>query len=105
MGKNVPTGAVEGYAIGLNKGFYVTKRDARVKPSCTRRGSNRTRLITKLMKTMCGFTAYEKRAMELYKLDDPKLEKRANKFLKKRLGTWARAFRKRDELKAIVRNK
>ena len=105
MGKNVPSGAVEGYAIGLNKGFYVTKRDARVKPSCTRKGSNRTRLILKIMKTMCGFTPYEKRALEFYKLDDPKLEKRANKFLKKRLGTWNRALRKRDELKAIVRNK
>ena len=105
MGKNVPSGAVEGYAIGLNKGFFVTKRDARAKPSCVRRSSNRSRMIGKIMKSICGFTPYEKRALELYKLDDPKLDKRASKFLKKRLGTWKRAFRKRDELKTIIRAK
>lgn len=103
MGKQVPEGSVVAYSRGLRKGFYVTKRTPRAKPGRRRNGSSRTRLINKIIKSIAGYTPYEKRAIEFYKLDDPKMDKRAGRFLKKRLGSWKRAHYKRDELKDMLR--
>ena len=48
-----------------------------------------------LMREVTGFAPYEKRCMELLKLNK---DKRALKFVKKRLGTHTRGKRKREEM-------
>merc|ERR1712105_179545 len=48
-----------------------------------------------LMRDVTGFAPYEKRCMELLKLNK---DKRAPKFVKKRLGTHTRGKRKREEM-------
>lgn len=51
------------------------------------------------MQEVCGFAPYEKRTMELLRVSR---DKRALKFLKKRLGTHLRAKKKRDELSNVL---
>merc|ERR1712241_351663 len=54
-----------------------------------------------LMRDVTGFAPYEKRCMELLKLNK---DKRALKFCKKRLGTHTRGKRKREEMTKIQKN-
>lgn len=105
MGKQVPQECVNGYALGLNKGYIVTKQDKRVKPSQRRRTSKRVELIRKVIRSAVGLSPYEKRALELFKMEDQKLDKRATKFLKKRLGTWKRATAKREFIRNVIKNR
>jgi hypothetical protein len=105
MGKSVPQESVKGYALGLNRGYIVEKRSKRAKPSHRRKTSSRTTLIRKVIRSVCGLSTYEKRALELYKIEDSKLDKRATKFLKRRLGGWKRANRKKDQIRAVLKNR
>ncbi|NXV38742.1 RL36 protein, partial [Rissa tridactyla] len=73
-------------AVGLNKGYKVTKNVSKPR-QCRRRG------------VICGFAPYERRAMELLKVSK---DKRALKFIKKRVGTHIRAKRKREELSNVL---
>lgn len=52
-----------------------------------------------IIREVVGHAPYEKRAMELLKVSK---DKRALKFLKRRLGTHIRAKRKREELSNIL---
>ena len=52
-----------------------------------------------LVREVVGHAPYERRAMELLKVSK---DKRALKFLKRRLGTHIRAKRKREELGTIL---
>lgn len=104
MGK-VPAESVRGYAIGLNKGYVVTKRDARAKPSNRRKSSKRVTLIRSIIRSVTGLAAYEKRALELLKVGEAKVEKRASKFLKNRLGTWKRANAKKEFIQGIIKSR
>merc|ERR1711931_54173 len=54
-----------------------------------------------LMRDVTGFAPYEKRFMELLKLNK---DKRALKFCKKRLGTHTRGKRKREEIMQVQKN-
>merc|ERR1711973_3506 len=54
-----------------------------------------------LMRDVTGFAPYEKRCMELLKLNK---DKRALKFVKKRLGTHTRGKRKREEMMKVQKN-
>merc|ERR1711973_748121 len=54
-----------------------------------------------LMRDVTGFAPYEKRCMELLKLNK---DKRALKFKKRRLGTHTRGKRKREEITQIQKN-
>lgn len=105
MGKSIPKESVEGYAIGLNRGYVVTKRTVREKPSHRRRTSKRTTLIRRVVRSCVGLSPYEKRVLELYKIEDSKLDKRATKFLKRRLGNWRRANLKKDFIRSILKNR
>nr|CAD7260657.1 unnamed protein product [Timema shepardi] len=58
-----------------------------------------TKFVRDLVREVCGHAPYEKRAMELLKVSK---DKRALKFLKRRLGTHIRAKRKREELSNIL---
>merc|ERR1712050_793409 len=108
MGKKIQSAdCVNGYSLGLNKGFIVTKNLARrVRPS-NRKGyvTERIALLQKTIKSVAGFSPYEKRAMEMFKVGNTNLDKRAKKFLKKRLGTWSRANRKSEEIQNLLKKK
>ncbi|RZF39875.1 hypothetical protein LSTR_LSTR008480 [Laodelphax striatellus] len=96
-------------AVGLQRGHKTTKivmgktkkdkknkiRPARLKGLQTKH----TKFVRDLIRDVCGHAPYEKRAMELLKVSK---DKRALKFLKRRLGTHIRAKRKREELGNIL---
>uniref|UniRef100_A0A4W6G263 60S ribosomal protein L36 n=1 Tax=Lates calcarifer TaxID=8187 RepID=A0A4W6G263_LATCA len=87
-------------AVGLNKGHPVTKNVAAPKHS-RRRGrlTKHSKFIRDTIREVCGFAPYERRAMELLKVSK---DKRALKFIKKRIGTHIRAKRKREELSNVL---
>ncbi|XP_051893530.1 60S ribosomal protein L36 [Pristis pectinata] len=87
-------------AVGLHKGHPVTKNEAGPRQS-RRRGrlTKHTKFVRDLIREVCGFAPYEKRAMELLKVSK---DKRALKFIKKRVGTHIRAKRKREELSNVL---
>lgn len=93
-------------AVGLQKGHKTSKiksgktkaekiRPARLKGIQTKH----TKFVRDLIREVVGHAPYEKRAMELLKVSK---DKRALKFLKRRLGTHIRAKRKREELSNIL---
>ncbi|XP_054719626.1 60S ribosomal protein L36-like [Uloborus diversus] len=86
--------------VGLHKGHKITKNVTAPRPS-RRKGklTKHTRFIRDIVREVCGFAPYEKRAMELLRVSK---DKRALKFIKKRLGTHLRAKRKRDELSNVL---
>lgn len=53
------------------------------------------KLAKKLANEICGQAPYEKKAIDLIRADD---YKKAKKFLKLRLGSWARAEKKFEDL-------
>merc|ERR1712168_1448760 len=63
--------------------------------------SSKAAFMRDLMRDVTGFAPYEKRCMELLKLNK---DKRALKFCKKRLGTNTRGKRKREEMTKIQKN-
>merc|ERR1712189_68028 len=89
-------------SVGLNKGHKVTKNTS--KPKVVRRKGHlnkRVKFIRDVVQEVCGQAPYEKRAIELLKVNK---DNRALKFVKKRLGTHTRGKRKRDELTKIYKN-
>merc|ERR1711935_995707 len=95
----------EGYAIGLNKGFVTTKNTQRRARLTGRRQVERVNLITKTIKSVAGFAPYEKRAIAMFEVRNTKLDKRANRMLKKRLGSLRRMKQKSEELQEFVKRK
>ncbi|PSN40959.1 60S ribosomal protein L36 [Blattella germanica] len=96
-------------AVGLRKGHRTTKirvaknkqdRKHTIRPSRLKGiQTKHTKFVRDLIREVCGHAPYEKRAMELLKVSK---DKRALKFLKRRLGTHIRAKRKREELSNIL---
>ncbi|KAF7385858.1 hypothetical protein HZH68_013193 [Vespula germanica] len=88
-------------AVGLNRGHKTTT--IRVAKSKTEKEKTRqtkhSKFVRDLIREVTGHAPYEKRAMELLKVSK---DKRALKFLKRRLGTHIRAKRKREELGNIL---
>ena len=100
-------GEPKNLAIGINKGFVVTKikkLPKETRPSY-RKGKlgKRVAFIREVVQEVTGFAPYEKRIIELLKTGQAKDQKKALKTAKKRLGTLIRAKRKRDELENVVR--
>ena len=97
---------VRSLRFGLNKGFKVTKHTAtKIRPSLRKtKTSQRVRDIRALMSSVCGLSAYEKKILEYLKTGVQKVEKRAFKSLRKRMGTRARAMKKRDMLRNVLAN-
>jgi large subunit ribosomal protein L36e len=83
-------------AVGLKKGHKVTPDTKIARPS-QRKGTltKHSKFVRDLVREVCGFAPYEKRAMELLKISK---DKRALKFCKKKLGTHLRGKRKREEM-------
>uniref|UniRef100_A0AC35TUH6 60S ribosomal protein L36 n=1 Tax=Rhabditophanes sp. KR3021 TaxID=114890 RepID=A0AC35TUH6_9BILA len=94
--------AVEGLAIGLNKGVRVTA-NARTARHSRRRGlaSKKSKLARELVREITGFAPYERRMMELLRVSR---DKKAFKFTKARIGTHLRAKKKRDEIQNVMNN-
>ncbi|KAK6334046.1 60S ribosomal protein L36 [Orbilia brochopaga] len=89
-----------GLAIGLNKGYKVTRRDPKARISRTKgKSSKRTLFVREIVKEVAGLAPYEKRVIELIRNSK---DKRARKLAKKRLGTFGRAKRKVDELTRVI---
>ncbi|XP_036110244.1 60S ribosomal protein L36-like [Molossus molossus] len=88
-------------AVGLNKGHKVTKNVSKPRHSRRRRGclTKHTKFVRDMIREVCGFAPCERRAMELLKVSK---DKRALKFIKKRVGTHIRAKRKREELSNVL---
>ena len=98
-------------AVGLNKGHKTTKiratknKNEKRKTVCVlparMKGtqSKHDKFVRDIIREVTGHAPYEKRAMELLKVSK---DKRALKFLKRRLGTHIRAKRKREELGNIL---
>ncbi|KAH9424991.1 ribosomal protein L36 [Dermatophagoides pteronyssinus] len=86
--------------IGLHKGHKVTKNNYQNRPS-SKKGklTKHNKFIRSVVREIVGFAPYERRAMELLRISK---DKRALKFLKKRLGTHLRGKRKRDELSQVI---
>jgi len=87
-------------AVGLKKGFKVTKNVQKPRPS-RRKGTQtkHAKFVRDIVREVCGFAPYERRAMELLKISK---DKRALRFCKKRLGTHLRGKRKREEMSSTI---
>ncbi len=57
--------------------------------------SESRKLARRIARQVCGLAPYEKKAVDLMKMDELK---KAKKFLKLRLGSWSRAERKFEDL-------
>merc|ERR1712226_1192975 len=76
------------FVTGPNKGHKTTKTSGHK--------NDQSRLnVRKVIREVAGYSAYEKRCIELLKISK---DKRAMKFCKKRLGSHQAAKRKRDEM-------
>lgn len=87
-------------ALGMNKGHHLTKVKPPPRP-VHRKGriSRHNKLVRDVIREVSGQAPYEKRAMELLRVSK---DKRALKFLKRRLGTQVRGKRKREELQMTI---
>jgi len=86
-------------AIGASRGHKVTKHKAekpfKQRPSRTPSHNKHARFVRDLIREVSGLQPYEKRVVELLKISK---DKRALKFIKRRLGNHSRSKKKRDEL-------
>jgi large subunit ribosomal protein L36e len=86
--------------VGLKKGKRVTPINRKTKPSNLKgRLSKRVKFVREIVKEVSGLAPYEKRMIELLKVQK---DKRALKFAKKRLGTHRRAKKKREEMQKYL---
>ncbi|XP_068961182.1 large ribosomal subunit protein eL36-like [Petaurus breviceps papuanus] len=87
-------------AMGLNKGHKVMKNILKPRPCCHHgRLTKHTKFVRDMIREVCGFSPYERWAMELLKVSK---DKRALKFIKKRVETHIRAKRKKEELSNVL---
>ena len=95
--------APKGIAVGQNKGHIVTKR-AKVIRHANRKGflSQRVKTVRAVIRDTCGFTAYERRIMELLKGGGNNPQKRAYKYAKMKLGAHTRARSKVKEMEEAL---
>jgi len=86
-------------AIGGTRGHKVTKHKAekpfKVRPSRASSQNKHAKFVRDLIREVSGLQPYEKRVIELLKIGK---DKRALKFIKRRLGQHGRSKKKRDEL-------
>ena len=95
--------ASTGLAAGLNKGFIVTRRPLKTKPSYRKgKKGGKVGLIREVVREVVGFAPYERRMIELLKIGSAATFKRALKLAKKRLGTHRRGKKKREEMTEAV---
>merc|ERR1711886_15918 len=100
LGKMVANGVTAtGIAVGPNKGHVTAPLAKAARPSTKRTLGVKVKLARDVIRDVCGFAPYERRAMELLSQG---FDKRALKFCKKRLGTHRRGKKKRAELEGVL---
>jgi len=83
-------------SVGGYKGHKVTKHvPEKQRPSRTPSHNKHARFVRDLVREVAGLQPYEKRVVELLKIGK---DKRALKFIKRRLGNHNRSKKKRDEM-------
>ncbi|EPQ26150.1 uncharacterized protein PFL1_06358 [Pseudozyma flocculosa PF-1] len=89
-----------GLVWGINRG-HVTERRVLAPRPANRKGrkSERVEVIRSVIREVAGFAPYERRAMELIRNSK---DKRARKFIKRRVGTLRRAKSKMEALTAVI---
>uniref|UniRef100_A0A8C0J989 60S ribosomal protein L36 n=1 Tax=Chelonoidis abingdonii TaxID=106734 RepID=A0A8C0J989_CHEAB len=86
--------------VDVGKGHKVRKNVSKPRRCCRReRLTKHARFVRDMVREVCGVAPYEKRATELLKVSR---NRRALKFIKKRVGTHIRAKRKREECSNIL---
>merc|ERR1711985_105094 len=88
-----------GIALGPNKGHVVEPLPKWKRTSTERKLGVKVKLARDVIRDVCGFAPYERRAMELLSQG---FDKRALKYCKKRLGTHRRGKKKRAELEGVL---
>nr|ADK34015.1 ribosomal protein L36 [Prionchulus punctatus] len=87
-------------AVGANKGHKITKHTRKPKPSRRKGTMNKhVKFVRDIVREVCGMAPYEKRAIELLRISK---DKKALKFVKRRIGGHGRAKRKRDETQNVL---
>ncbi|KAJ7129597.1 ribosomal protein L36e-domain-containing protein [Mycena epipterygia] len=101
---------------GINHGHPTTPIPKTVRPS-QRKGvqSTKTKFVRSVVREVAGFSAYERRVMELLRNSKVRRaccifelllifsqDKKARKLTKKRLGTLLRSKRKLEELAGVI---
>ncbi|XP_052578208.1 60S ribosomal protein L36-like [Peromyscus californicus insignis] len=88
-------------AVGLNKGHKVTTKNVSKLRQSRRRGhlTKHIMFVWDMIREVCDFSPYERRAMELLKVSK---DKRMLKFIMKRVGTHIRTKRKHEELSNVL---
>ena len=95
---------VRSYTLGLNKGFVVTKIEKKARPADRKaKTSKRVRSIRKLMHSVCDMSPFEKKITEMFKTGINKVEKRAFRLLKKRLGSRERAKKRQEKINHLIK--
>jgi len=92
----------KGLAVGLNRGFVVSKIEV---PSWVPKKQPRKRVsvVRRVVSEICGKSGYEKKIIEVLKqTKQTNSQKKAYKLCKKALGTHKRAIRKRTELQDFI---
>ncbi|XP_053209525.1 60S ribosomal protein L36-like [Panonychus citri] len=87
--------------VGLKRGHRVTPVKAKTAKTAQVPGkiAKQNKFVREIVREISGHAPYEKRCLELLRISK---DKRALKFLKRRLGTHARAKKKRDELSNVL---
>jgi large subunit ribosomal protein L36e len=92
----------KGLAVGLNKGYVVSKIEV---PSWVQKKQPRKRVsvVRKVISEIVGKSAFEKKIIEVLKqTKQTNSQKKAYKLAKKALGTHKRAIKKRTELQEFI---
>ncbi len=96
---------VRSYCLGLNKGFVVTKIEKKLRPTDRKaKTSKRVRDIRKIMRSVCDLSPFEKRITEMLKTGINKVEKRAFRLLKRRLGSRERAKKRQIKINVLIKD-
>ncbi|UTT94757.1 hypothetical protein NDA17_001255 [Ustilago hordei] len=92
--------ALSGLVWGVNRGYQTERRVLAPRPSNRKgREGERVKVIRSVVREVAGFAPYERRAMELIRNSK---DKRARKFIKRRVGTLRRAKNKMETLTNVI---
>ena len=104
MAKTPSPNSVQSYAVGLNRGYIVTKLKKKTRGVSKGVSGERGRAVRRLVRSVVGLSSFEKRVLEMFRAGVTKVEKRAFKLLKRRLGSRSRALKKQEELNTVIKN-
>merc|ERR1711934_140008 len=92
---------VSAMVVGPNKGHKTTKLAGHKNSQSRNKGmkTKKSAFVHDVIREVCGYTAYDRRVIELLRISK---DKRALKFIKKRLGSHIGAKRKREEMQNVI---